>query len=150
MSYNQSGQSKLIKSENGYTVIEVIIAIQLFVIVMTLLYSVFVFSQRFTIKWLNDSSLWQERLVKINFIEKELYGAKAIIELKHNQIDYLNDVYIKSSIHWSEDSVYVGNLVLNDLKINGYKTSNQNNSGNLKDIINIVLYFEKDSVFIYF
>ncbi len=148
----QSNHSKKIKNENGYTLIELIIAIQLFVIVTTLLYSVFVFSQKFTINWLNDSTLWQERLVKINYIEKELSESKEIIGIQPNRINYLNSDYINTSIFWSGDSVQVGKHIIDKLKINSYRTSydSKSSSESLKDIKNIVLYFERDSVFIEF
>ncbi len=131
----------MIKSEDGYSLIEVIIAMQLFVIVMTLLYSVFSFSQRFTIKWLNDSNNWQERLVKINYLEKELSSAREITGLKPNRIDYLNDEYLPSSIFWTGDSVHAGSHILRNLSIKGYKSPSHKS---------IVFYFEKDSVFIAF
>jgi prepilin-type N-terminal cleavage/methylation domain-containing protein len=147
MSFKPYAPSKMIKSEDGYSLIEVIIAMQLFVIVMTLLYSVFSFSQRFTIKWLSDSNQWQERLVKLNYLEKELSSAREITDLKPTRIDYLNDEYITSSIYWAGDSVHVGNHILRDLRIERYKTYNHKS---LKNIESIVIYFKKDSVFIAF
>ena len=129
-------------------IIEVIIAIQLFVIVISLLYSVFVFNQRFTLKWLDYSENWNENLVKLNFIENELKTAKEISKITNNEIHYKNRNYLPSLMFWKSDSIFFSNelksIVISDLSIKEIKKNNSSNSENTF----FMIYFSEDSLFI--
>jgi type II secretory pathway component PulJ len=117
-----------IKSENGYSLIEVIIAIQLFLIVITLLYSIFSFNQKFITNWIKSTDKYQDKIARLDFLEKELRQSKRLTGFSSAEISYLNKDYLNSTISWSEDTVYAGSdinikmipLQIKEVRIFGY------------------------------
>jgi len=146
MNLRPSDPMKYLKSESGYSLIELIVAMQLFVIVISLLYTVFIFSQRFTINWLKYSDGWYDKMVKIEFIENELRTAKEITQISNNKILFKNDTYLPTTMYWHNDSVFVKNelrtINISDISIRRVKLTSQNST----DILSF--YFNNDSLFI--
>ena len=96
-------------NEAGYTLIEVVVAIQLFLIVLSLLYVVFVIGHRFTVEWEKDMNSWRDFIFKERIIERELLKAKSIFISKGDTTLIEDENYLLSHIYAQDDSIYIQN-----------------------------------------
>jgi hypothetical protein len=108
------------KSESGYTLIEVIISIQVFMIIVSLTYTIYLFGYRFMASWDEKSDLIRQELLVQRLINDHIDHARCIIEITPFIITIVDSDYSNKNLSWSADTLYLNNIPLNktDLKIN--------------------------------
>ncbi len=140
-------------ADDGYTLIELIVAMQLFIIVSTLLYSIFIFGHRFTSKWIKESIDAEERTMDVTILEKEFSNVREYIYFHDHDIYYLNKNYLKTHLLWNSDSITISNFfkrkILKKISIGRYKLLSLDNPGNLR-FTGMMLFLSRDSLFIPF
>jgi prepilin-type N-terminal cleavage/methylation domain-containing protein len=99
--------------DSGYTLVEVIIAIQIFLMVVTFTYTIYLFGFRFMSDWNDRQDLQSTELTLNRVIISELGSAREVIALYPTKIEYLNDRYRIKSIHWQADSLYLNSKEIN-------------------------------------
>ncbi len=105
-------------SQSGYTLIEVIIAVQIFLIVLTMTYTIFLFGYKFMGKWIDDNDLLATEILIQKSLANELITAKKIIELTEQSIVYLDKKYNIQNIHWTDDSLFIKSKPVNKPDVN--------------------------------
>jgi len=97
----------------GYTLIEVIIAVQIFLIVLTMAYTIYLFGYKFMVRWNDDNDLLATELLIQKSLSNELTTAKKIIEITENEILYTDRNYNFQKITWTNDSLIIKHKLLN-------------------------------------
>lgn len=113
------------KSDTGYTIIEIIIAIQIFMIIVSLTYSIYLFGYKFISRWDDKTDIHLQEMVIQNILYKQIDNSKSIIEISPVGITAVNSDYKISKLLWSEDTLYINGISLNnnDQQINLSQTS---------------------------
>lgn len=101
------------KPQSGYTLIEVIIAVQIFLIVLTMAYTIYLFGYKYMVRWNNDNDLLATELLIQKSLTNELTTAKEIIEIAEQEIVYIDRNYKLQKIHWAKDSLFIKNKPVN-------------------------------------
>ena len=100
-------------NQSGYTLIEVIIAIQIFLIVLTMTYTIYLFGYKYIVRWNNDNDLLATELLIQKSLSNELATAKKIIEISEHDILYIDHNYNLQKIYWTNDSLFIKSKPLN-------------------------------------
>jgi hypothetical protein len=103
----------MVNSDSGYTLIEVIIAIQIAMIIISFTYSIYLFGFRFISRWEDKTNLISQELLLRTAITKKIGNSKRITEISPSSITTLNSNHKTSILLWSEDSVYYNDIPLN-------------------------------------
>jgi len=103
-------------NQSGYTLIEVIIAVQIFLIVLTMTYTIYLFGYKYMVRWNNDNNLLATELLIQKSLSNELTTAKKIIEISEQEIVYTDRNYNLQKIYWSNDSLVIKDKPVNNAR----------------------------------
>ena len=105
------------KGNRGYTLVEIIIAIQIFFMIVTFAYTIYLFGYKFLLNWEEKNDIAVNELQIKRVLLNELSGAKSIITISTMGIEYVNPNYSYNRIHWLKNNLYLNQRVLNNAKI---------------------------------
>lgn len=110
---------KKIKSEQGYSLVELIVAIQILAIVITMIYSVYLIGYRYFGKWDRQNDLQNLTILIHKVLDRELHSLHRISKITSKQMEYFSDSTKKNSLKWTEENIYLNNrkLAKNDIKV---------------------------------
>ena len=95
------------RNNNGYSLIELLIAIQICMIIVTLIYAIYMTGYRYISKWNRNNNLVRaEVMIHKAFINK-LHQAKILLEIGDNRIVLINRWYRVQTIHWKNYQIYI-------------------------------------------
>ena len=106
------------KSNKGYTLVELIIAIQLFFIILSFAYTIYLFGYKFLFNWEEKNTLISDELQIKRVLLNELSKAKGINMISINTIEYINPNYSTNKIEYHENKLFLNQRRLNHIKIN--------------------------------
>ncbi len=111
--YNKS------RNKNGYSIIEVIIALQIFMIVLSFAYTLYHYQHRFMKKWNEDSLTMNTSIVVDHLLFEISQRAKEIILIEQQTIHYIDDSGIKK-LTCKNDNLFLNSKQVNTdgIKIN--------------------------------
>ena len=118
---------KIISDEKGYTVVEILVSMMIFMVIMTIIGSVFVFSSRQMNNWRESVHTFNEIHISSEILFKDLltattidYADSSLIidanNRKQKAYKGLKDMLSRNEILIADnaDSHYVSNIVVND------------------------------------
>lgn len=108
----------MLRNEEGYTIVEVIVAIQVFTLIITMLYTAYLYGYKFYLRWDENSDLLRTELQVNKLFLNELQNASEIIEITNDRIIYLTNDYTQKQIHWKTDSLFYNDHLINKSGIN--------------------------------
>ena len=111
-------KNSFIKDQRGYTLIEIMVAIQIFFIVITLAYTIYLYSFKFMSRWNDKNSLIQSELLIRKSLTYELTHTPQILEISPKKIIYLNKQFRIKQIQWSDSSLFIKSKPLNKEGLN--------------------------------
>jgi len=104
-------------SDSGYTLIEVIVAIQIFLIVLTFTYTIYLFGYKFISNWNERRDLQADELILNRVLTSQLGSAQKINAIYPAQIIFIDNQYRLKSIYWSSDTLYANSRPVNSYRI---------------------------------
>jgi Tfp pilus assembly protein PilE len=105
------------KNNQGYSLIELLIAIQIFMIIVTMVYTVYLIGYRFILQWNRDNDLARTELLVQKALMSKLHQAKKLIQLNNDSIILLSRWYQLQNIHWDNTNLYVDTMRINPIDI---------------------------------
>ena len=107
-------------SDQGYTLIEVMVALQIFIIVVSFTYTIYLFAYRYIVQWNDQNDLLAQELLLNKTLISNLGQAKQIIEIRPDQIKFIDANYNQKTISWYPDTLSINSkaMNLNAIRIN--------------------------------
>jgi hypothetical protein len=105
------------KLNRGYTLVELIIAIQIFFMILTFAYTIYLFGHKFLLSWEEKNDIINDELQIKRVLLNELSKAKEIITISTSGIEYINPKYSCNKIDWLENNICLNQRRINHSKI---------------------------------
>jgi hypothetical protein len=105
------------KSNKGYTLVELIIAIQLFFIILSFAYTIYLFGYKFLFNWEEKNTLITDELQIKRVLLNELSKSKGINIISMNTIEYINPNYSLNKIEYLQNNIFLNQRRLNHAKV---------------------------------
>jgi prepilin-type N-terminal cleavage/methylation domain-containing protein len=106
---------KICRIDEGYTLIEVIVSVQIFLLLLSFGYTLQFYALKFVNRWKEKNVLRNTELLLRTTISHEIGSAKEILEIHQDRIIYLD--YELNRLHWSEDKLYVKFHLINPREV---------------------------------
>jgi type II secretory pathway pseudopilin PulG len=98
------------RNNKGYSLIELLIAIQIFMIIVTMVYTVYLIGYRYISQWNRENDLIRTELMVQKAIMSRLHQAKKLIEINQNGLLLINRWYQPQQIRWDGQSVWIDSM----------------------------------------
>ena len=99
--------NKFIKQDDGFTLIEVIIAIQLTLIVISFVYVIYFYANQYMKNYSETAALDRKMILMQKVLSSELFNAREIFFISGESIQYKSKNYVTSNLFYNSDSIYL-------------------------------------------
>ena len=108
------------RTNKGYSLIELLIAIQIFMIVVTMIYTIYLMGFRYIINWNRDNEIIRAELLIEKAINSKFNQSKKLLGIDQTGLIFLNKWYRTQAIHWGNNAFYLDSLKVTpgDIQIN--------------------------------
>lgn len=103
----------------GYTLIELLIAIQFLAILLTLVYTIYLFSTKFMDRWRQNNALLRTYILTEKVMMKKITSIRYIYIIDNEQILFKDFFDKQQIIQWKDQNLYINSRALStsDVKI---------------------------------